>query len=122
MAVSVLYYIRGGGVQINGSATPPTAIQASQVLLQRAVVSMADSDSQALFTHNMGLDVSSPTYFDPEILGIAVVGPAQAAQTYLPAFTFDFSNTNVLKINKLNFLGTGGSYLISVRKSSGPWS
>jgi hypothetical protein len=84
MAVSVLYYIRGGGVQINGSATP--------------------------------------TYFDPEILGIAVVGPAQAAQTYLPAFTFDFSNTNVLKINKLNFLGTGGSYLISVRKSSGPWS
>jgi hypothetical protein len=53
MAVSVLYYIRGGGVQINGSATPPTAIQASQVLLQRAVVSMADSDTQALFTHSV---------------------------------------------------------------------
>ncbi len=119
MAVSVLYYIRGAGVLINGSATPPTATQASQVVLQKAAVSFADTDTQALFTHNWGLDVSSPTYFDPEVLGIAILGPAQPAQSYLPAFTFDFSNTNVLKINKLSFLGTGGTYLLSIRKGFG---
>lgn len=116
-AVSVLYYIRGGmGLLINGSATPPTAIQANQCHMQKAAISFADTDTQALFTHNWGLDVSSPTYFDPEILGIAIQGPAQPAQTYLPAFTFDFSNTNVLKVNKLSFLGTGGTYLIGIRR------
>lgn len=121
MSVSVLYYVRGAGVLINGSATPPTAAQASQIPTQKALVSMADSDTQALFTHNWGLDVSSPTYLDPEILSVVGYGPAQVAQTYLPAFTFDFSNTNVLKMNKLSFLGTGGTYLIALRKPLGPW-
>lgn len=121
MAVSVLYYVRGGGVTILGSATPPTAIQANQVNLQKAVVSFADSDTQALFTHNWGLDASAPGYFDPEVLGVQVLGPAQAAQSYLPAFTFDLSNTNVVKINKLNFLGTGGTYLFGLRRVAGPY-
>jgi hypothetical protein len=121
MAVSVLYYIRGNGVLINGSSTPPTAIQAQGVYTQKAAVTFADTDTQALFTHNMGLDASAPTYFDPEILGVAVIGTAQPAQTWLPAFTFDFSSTNVLKINKLNALGTGGTYLFGLRRPGGPW-
>ena len=122
MAVSVLYFVRGGGgVLINGSATAPTAAQAQQVYAQKALISMADSDTQALFTHNWGLDVSSPTYLDPEILSVVGYGPAQAAQTYLPAFTFDLSNTNVVKMNKLNFLGTGGTYLVCLRRPGGPW-
>ncbi len=116
-AVAVTYFLRNGnGLLINGAATPPTAIQASGVYVQKALISFADTDTQALFTHNWGLDVSAPTYFDPEILGIVQVGPAQAGQTWMPCFTFDLTNTNVVKINKLNFLGTGGTYLFGLRR------
>jgi hypothetical protein len=120
MSVSVSYYVRGGGgVTILGSSTPPTAQQAAQVQMQKAVINFADADVQALFTHNMGLDASAPGYFDPEAWIEGYGSPAQPAATYMPNFTFDFSNTNVLKINKLNFLGTGGTYLATVRR---PWS
>jgi hypothetical protein len=118
MAVSVSYYLRNGsGITILGSSTPPTAIQASGCQTQLALISFADSDTQALFTHNMGLDASAPSYLEPPVEGYGVYGPAQAAQTYMPAFTFDFSNTNVLKINKLNFLGTGGTYFFRIRRA-----
>ena len=113
--VSVLYFIRGGGVLINGSATPPTAIQASQVMKQSAEIIMGDSDVQALFTHNWGLDASAPTYFEPEISEVTGV-ILNAGGTYLTGFTFDRTNTNVVKINKLNFAGTGGTWVVSLRK------
>lgn len=116
MSVSVNYYVRGGQTAINGSATPPTAAQAFQVQMQKAVINFADSDVQALFTHNWGLDISSPTYFDPEAWIEGYGSPAQVAATYMPLFTFDFANTNVVKINKLNFLGTGGTYLATLRR------
>jgi hypothetical protein len=76
----------------------------------------ADSDTQALFTHNWGLDASAPTYFEPEILGPWNQGPAQAAGTWLPNFSFDLTNTNVVKINKLNFLGSGGTFMFTLRR------
>jgi hypothetical protein len=117
MSVTVNYFIRGGaGVLINGSATPPTAVQAAQVQKQTAQIVMLDADTQALFTHNWGLDVSAPTYFEPEILGIVAQGPAQPAGTYLPNFSADWTNTNVLKLNKLNFLGTGGTFMVTLRR------
>lgn len=115
-AVSVNYFIRGGPVLINGSATPPTAVQASQVQKQTAQIIMLDADVQALFTHNWGLDASAPTYFEPEILGIVNQGPAQPAGTWLPNFSADWTNTNAVKLNKLNFLGSGGTFMVTLRR------
>jgi hypothetical protein len=98
MAVSVTYYIRGGGVQINGSTTGPTGAQAAQVPKQSAVVVFGvTADVQALFTHNWGLDASAPTYWEPEVVQVLSL----STNTYQPAFTFDWANTNVLKINKV---------------------
>jgi hypothetical protein len=120
MAVSVQYYCRGAsGVLINGSTTPPTAVQASQLQKQTALIIMtADADLQALFTHNWGLDASAPTYLEPEILGptAQLVG---ANTTMMPAFTFDLTNTNVVKVNKLSQVGTNGTYIVTLRR---PWS
>jgi hypothetical protein len=110
--VSVLYFVRGNGVLINGSATPPTAGQASVVHKQRAQVIMADSDTQALFTHNFGLDISAPTYLDPTIIVTAQL--LNAGGTFLTGFTFDVTNTNVVKINKLNALGSGGTFIVEL--------
>jgi hypothetical protein len=94
-AVTVTYYIRGSGRTIK-STTPPTAIQASAVEVQRALVVFgAATDVQALFTHNWGLDASGPEYYDPGISWYLTVD-----HTYMPSLTFDVANTNVVKINK----------------------
>lgn len=95
-AVTVTYYIRGSGVSILGSTTWPTAVQASSIQVQKAVVDFgAVADVKALFTHNWGLDKSAPGYFDPVVCFILTVD-----HTYMPSLTFDFANTNVVAVNK----------------------
>ena len=96
-AVSVLYSIRAVGVTINASATPPTAAQAQQCQKQSAkIVFGVTADSQALFTHNWGLDISAVTYFEPEIW----VNPISTT-TYWPMLSFDWTSaSNVMIINK----------------------
>jgi len=97
-AVTVTYSIRGGnGLTINASATPPTAIQAQSCYKQSArIVFGVTADAQALFTHNWGLDASAPGYFEPEAPQVAPM----STTTYHPLLTFDWTNTNVLAINK----------------------
>jgi hypothetical protein len=98
-AVSVTYSARGGnGAIVFQSTTAPTAIQAQQMYKQAALIVFGvTADVQALFTHNMGLDVSAPAFFEPEVLGVCPI----STTTYHPLFTFDWTNTNVLKINKV---------------------
>ena len=118
MAVSVQYFVRsgiGGSGILAGSTTPPTPIQAGSVYAQKAVVVFtSDLDAQALFTHNWGLDASAPVFFDPQITHYMLLGGP--ATTFLPAFTFDVSNTNVVKINKPAQGGTSGTYVVTLRK------
>ena len=116
MSVTVNYFVRGGVTTINGSTTPPTAQQAAQVMKQAAQVIMLDTDTQALFTHNWGLDASAPTYWEPEILGPQAQGPSQVAGTWVPNFSYDLTNTNVVKINKVSFLGSGGTFFFTLRR------
>jgi len=95
MAVTVTYVARGGGVLINGT-TAPTAAQSQQLVKISATVAFgATADVQALFTHNWGLDISAPTYLEPEIQVYQTLDG-----TYFPSLTFDVTNTNVVKINK----------------------
>lgn len=97
MAVTVSYYIRSGGVSINGSATPPTAAQAQQTVKQSALVVFGvTADAQARFTHNWGLDVSSGFYYEPEIM-ISQISDTTSA----PSLTIDWAlASNVITINK----------------------
>lgn len=97
------------------STTAPTAIQASQVNLQTALVAMGDSETFALFTHNWGLPASFPTFLFPLIhyhqadIG---VGPS----TQLGNLTFNISNTNVITINKLAAVGSGGTFVVTLMR------
>ncbi len=96
MAVSTTYNIRGGVVTLLNSTTAPTAQQAAQVQTQSAVVVFGvTADAQALFTHNWGLDASAPAYFEPEVFIYQL-----SDTTAFPSLTLDWTNTNVLKINK----------------------
>lgn len=96
MAVSVTYDIRGAGVAINASATPPTATQAQSVYKQAAVVVFGvTADVQARFTHNWGLDISAAGFFEPEVFITQL-----STVTAFPSLTIDYANTNVITINK----------------------
>lgn len=96
MAVSVTYYVRGGGVAINGSTTAPTKTQAQQVVKQSAVVVFGvTADVQARFTHNWGLDISAAGYYEPEIM-ISQLSDVTA----FPSLTIDWANSNVITVNK----------------------
>lgn len=96
MAVSVTYYVRGANVVINGSTTAPTQTQGALTVKQSAVIVWgAVNDTTALFTHNMGLDASAPTFFEPEVLFEPISGG-----TSWPLITFWRANTNVLVCGK----------------------
>lgn len=113
--MTINFYIRGGTLQILGSSTPPTAGQASQVQTQKALINFLDADTQALFTHNWGLDASAPTYRDPEVHAhCETQGPLTA--TFLPLLTFDVTNTNVVKVNKPALGGTAGTFIVTIRR------
>jgi len=111
--VTVTYKIRGAGVSID-STTGPTAAQAAELQVQKALVAFgAVGDTQALFTHNWGLDASAPEYYDPVIC----VWPT-VADTYYTCLTFDQTNTNVVKINKAANYGPITVVVALLRNSS----
>lgn len=116
MAVIVLYYARGGGVTIEGSATGPTTTQAPFCpCIKAKVVFGTAPDVQALITHNWGLDASAPGYFDPEIQFYQL----SDMTSYAPSITFDVSNTNVVVVNK-NATQAGVTLIVTLRKGTGP--
>lgn len=111
---TVTYCWPGGAT--GPTTTNPTATQASQVNLQTAIVSMGDTETFALFTHNWGLPASFPTFLFPLIfyrqsdLGIGV-------QTFAAALTFNIvSSTNVITINKISSIGSGGSFIVTLMR------
>lgn len=76
---------------------------------------MGDADTQALFTHNWGLDASAPGYYEPRIHHYCLLqGPLTAS--FLPLLTFDVTNTNVIKINKPNLGGSAGTFIVTAYK------
>jgi len=124
--IPTLYFARsgvpGGLVLLNGSATPPTAIQAQQIPVLKVQMVMTDGVIQGTITHNWGLDKSSPTYFDPE-LWYVVQNTTDGAPgaTWLPLLTFDLTNTNVVLVNKIVGAAatpTGATYLITLRNNA----
>lgn len=115
MAVSVTYFTRGGNVVINGSTTAPTATQAQQVLTQKAVVVFGvTADAQARFTHNWGLDLSAPGFYDPQITFYQL-----SDTTACPSLTFDVANTNVVTINK-SASNAPVTIVVTLRKPGSP--
>jgi hypothetical protein len=111
-AITTTYYVRGGATLINGSLTPATAAQASQVTKQAAVIVFGVlGDAQATFTHNWGLDASAPTYREPEILYDLI---SSALTTYTALLTFDRTNTNCVLVNKTG--GDGVTVVVTLRR------
>lgn len=99
-----------------GSATAPTAVQASQLVTQTATVLFADGDAQAVVTHNWGLPASFPSFLYPELMFYPVLNGVDNSGIGTP-FTFGLTNTNSVTINKLRVgTGSGGTWNLVMRK------
>jgi hypothetical protein len=117
---NVFYNVPAGpasGLPIINSATPPTAAQAAQIQEIIVQVGMVLADTQALVTHNWGLSASQAgNFFYPQIMGpIWQLGPLGGGSSS-PFISFDVSNTNVVKVNKLGVAGTEGSFILHLRR------
>lgn len=106
----------------NGSATAPTAIQASALLVQTAEVFFADADATATITHNWGSVTSFPppaswaAFLLPYLSYYKLLGGASDA-SFATEFTFGISNTNSITMNKIgNGTGSGGTWAVIMRR------
>lgn len=98
----------------SGTTTAPTATQAAGLPAIVAQLAMGDTETTANITHNWGLGASAPSFFFPEVSYIAQAN--SGAQTQVPCLTFSWINTNVLVVNKLNALLSGGTFIIYMRR------
>ena len=113
VGVVVITYLFPTGA---ANATPPTAIQASQVPTQTAQVFFADTDAQAVVVHNMQLGPSAPFFLFPEIIMTKSLGGGSDS-SFATNFTFVLTNTNSITINKLSVgTGSGGTYNLVIRR------
>jgi hypothetical protein len=115
MAATVLYSV-GGPAQTVNNTNPPTGAQAAQSPKLVVTVGMLLADLQATVTHNWGLGASTPSYFDPEVIGPVWINGPVGGGTNVPLVTFSWPNTNTIQINKLGVAGTDGTFVIYLRR------
>lgn len=101
------------------TTTAPTAAQARQMTELAAQVFFADTDTQAVITHNAGLPISFPTWLWPQVFFNKSLGGASDS-SFATNFTFGLTNTNSVTMNKIGIgTGQGGTYNVYLRF---PWS
>lgn len=122
MGATTLYNVAGqtplgAPSYLIANTNPPSAQLASTVQKIVAQVNFAAADTQQLVTHNWGLATSAPTFFDPQVIAEFGAGGVSASGTFLPAFTYDRSNTNVLKVNKVSTaVGSDCTVILTLRR------
>jgi len=109
----------------NGTSTPPTATQASLLVVQTAEVFFADTDTQAVIVHNWGADIQYPapaswsSFLLPLISYYKLLGGASDS-SFATNFTFGLTNTNSVTMNKISIgTGSGGTYAVIMRRVLG---
>ncbi len=104
-----------------GTVTAPTGAQAKQVPVQTAQVFFADTDAQAVVTHNKNLGASFPSQLYPIVVITKSLGGGSDT-SFLTNFTIGKTNTNSITINKPVGTGTGGTYDVAMIFGDGPWA
>jgi hypothetical protein len=93
-----------------GGTVAPTQNQTTTVNAVVAQVSTADSDTVALITHNFNVSTAQAAALQPYIQYYATTG---AGTTPL---TFALTSANVITVGKNGFTGSGGTYVVIIRR------
>jgi hypothetical protein len=83
--------------------------------MQTALVALGDAETFALFTHNWGLGNSFPAFLFP-FISYRQSDIGTGPSTQLGNLTFVISNTNVVGIQKLAGVGSGGSFIVTLMR------
>lgn len=106
----------GGGYL--GGTTAPTPAQSYTQQAMAVAVSFADGDTSATITHNFGVSAAQLAALMPYIQWYCQQLTTPATGTYA-ILTFALTNSNVITVSKTSNVGTGGTYVVIVRR---PWS
>jgi hypothetical protein len=94
-----------------GGTTAPTAVQSATVEAVVAQVSMSDSETSALITHNLGINTYQAAALQP-YLQWYISNPGTAN----PILSLALTSANVVTVTKTSLAGSGGTYVVIVRR------
>ena len=98
-----------------GGTTAPTNAQAATVNAQQITVLFGDTDTSAVLTHNFGVSAAQLAALQPYLSYICQQLTTPATGT-LAVITVAWTNSNVITLAKQSNVGTGGSYVFTVRR------
>lgn len=108
-----------GGNFTGGSATPPTAAQAQQVMAMSALVGFTDTDTTFTFTHNWGLSAAAAAALCPQVLWQMVTPQTTGTTQVMPVISVNVtSSTNVVTFTKVQQTTSGCTISIWLRRPS----
>jgi hypothetical protein len=102
----------GGGY--TGGTVPPTVVQMIGINSLVALINYADTDTLITITHDMQITALGLSCLQPYI---RYYWQALAATTNTyPVLTFALTNSNVVTINKISAVGTGGTLVVQISR------
>jgi hypothetical protein len=93
-----------------GGTVAPTQNQTTTVNAVVAQVSFADADTVALITHNFAVSTAQAAALQPYIQYYSSTGGSTTP------LTFALTSANVITVNKNGFTGSGGTYVVIIRR------
>jgi hypothetical protein len=101
---------------VSSTTTAPTGAQASATQLVVAEVNWADSDTTAPITHDFGVGTTGPSPNTSQYLPEVIITPVSLGTAGLPSLTVVWTSGNVVTIGKGSTAGTGGTFVVYVRR------
>lgn len=98
-----------------GGTTAPTLAQSAGVNVVVATVAMGDTDTTATITHNMNVTAAQLAALQPFVtIGVTTPG------TVVPLLSYALTSANVVTITKGSLTGSGGTYVVVIRRPGTP--
>lgn len=91
--------------------TPPTAAQVARKSMVTAQVSMVDTSTTVVITHNLGLTTAQLASLFP-LVTVNVETPGTA----IPSFVIARTNSVSITLSKLSAAGSGGTYTVVIQR------
>lgn len=101
-----------------GGTTAPTTAQSATVNAVVAQVSFGDTDTIATITHSLGITTAQLAALQPYVQ-MYLQTAAATTNTY-PLLTVALTNSSTVTINKVSNTGTGGTWVVIIRRPGTP--
>ncbi len=96
---------------VAGGTTAPTAAQVANLSLVTAQVSLVDTSTSVVITHNFGLSLAQGSNQFPIAWAVC-----QTPGTAIPAISIALTNSIAITLSKLSAAGAGGTWVVYIMR------